>query len=69
MVVELHRLLCDTHGDKVLTQYFDLAEAEGLCSRLTEKINQTHEHRIIVARHPLLLASIQVIVVLPPALT
>ena len=37
----------------------DISEAESLCNRLTEKINAIHDHKVLVAHHPLLLASLQ----------
>ena len=38
----------------------DDSEAESLCTRLTGKINTVHEHRLLVAHHPLLLVALQV---------
>ena|SRR6218665_329676 len=36
------------------------ADADSLCSKLTEKINTSHEHRILIAQNSLLLASLKV---------
>ena len=43
-----------------LCMQLSVAEAESLCSRLTEKIKANHECKVLIAQQPLLLAVLQV---------
>jgi len=38
----------------------DESEAESLCSRLQEKISAVHEHKVLLAQNPLLIASLKI---------
>ena len=63
--IGVHPFYLTIHGnvaciELLLWAIMDETEAESLCSRLTEKINAVHEHRMLIAHHPLLLASLNV---------
>ena len=64
-VVGVHPFYLTIHSnvaciELLLWAITDESEAESLCSRLTEKINAVHEHRVLIAHHPLLIASLNV---------